>query len=171
MLSAYRRYAMNDTNDTKQCSKCKQYKSTSEFCRHKYGRDGIDSQCKKCKAEYKRWYRLAFPDKARAEWRRKSKESHAATERNRRARKKNAGGSHTSSEIKWLYDLQHGRCVYCGVCLGEKYHVDHIVPISKGGRNDLANLQILCQRCNDRKSNKMPEVYELEIELYIQRIN
>lgn len=29
--------------------------------------------------------------------------------------------------------------------------VDHVVPLARGGTNDLANLQVLCKRCNSAK--------------------
>lgn len=32
---------------------------------------------------------------------------------------------------------------------------DHIIPVSKGGRNDLSNLQTMCQKCNEEKGNKV----------------
>ncbi len=31
---------------------------------------------------------------------------------------------------------------------------DHIVPLSKGGRTELSNLQILCRKCNRSKGNR-----------------
>ena len=48
------------------------------------------------------------------------------------------------------------KCCKCGVSAeqGAKLHVDHIVPVSKGGKTTLSNLQTLCDRCNIGKSNK-----------------
>jgi ATP adenylyltransferase len=47
-----------------------------------------------------------------------------------------------------------GRCELCGVSSREKQiDVDHIVPRSKGGSNDIQNLQALCRTCNANKRN------------------
>ena len=48
------------------------------------------------------------------------------------------------------------KCKKCGVTAkdGAKLHVDHIVPVSKGGKTTLSNLQTLCDRCNLGKSDK-----------------
>ena len=50
------------------------------------------------------------------------------------------------------------RCRMCGATVedGVKLHVDHIIPVSKGGRTEPSNLQVLCSRCNRGKSNKLP---------------
>ena len=32
---------------------------------------------------------------------------------------------------------------------------DHIIPVSKGGSNTAANIQLLCRRCNGKKSDKI----------------
>nr|WP_248277778.1 HNH endonuclease [Brasilonema sp. UFV-L1] len=44
------------------------------------------------------------------------------------------------------------KCVFCG-CTSQQVQleVDHIVPFSKGGNNDLNNLQTLCRDCNRGK--------------------
>ena len=42
------------------------------------------------------------------------------------------------------------RCVLCGATVdnGAKLHVDHIIPVSKGGKTEMNNLRTLCDRCN-----------------------
>ena len=35
------------------------------------------------------------------------------------------------------------------------WHIDHIIPFSKGGNSTWRNLQILCESCNLKKSNKI----------------
>jgi ATP adenylyltransferase len=48
-----------------------------------------------------------------------------------------------------------GRCALCGVTKNERpLDVDHIKPRSLGGKNELANLQVLCAKCNRTKGNK-----------------
>jgi hypothetical protein len=50
------------------------------------------------------------------------------------------------------------KCVKCGNSPSNSHdvelHVDHITPFSKGGNNDMDNLQTLCSRCNLGKSNR-----------------
>ena len=49
-------------------------------------------------------------------------------------------------------------CCICGNSVFDEpnllLEVDHIIPISKGGKTDASNLQTLCWRCNRKKSNK-----------------
>ena len=49
------------------------------------------------------------------------------------------------------------RCVLCGASSqedGVKLHVDHILPVSKGGKTEMSNLRTLCNRCNFGKRDK-----------------
>lgn len=47
------------------------------------------------------------------------------------------------------------KCVLCGASQGDgvKLHVDHIIPVSKGGKTVESNLRTLCERCNLGKSD------------------
>jgi len=60
---------------------------------------------------------------------------------------------------------QNWKCKQCGVKL--KYsskqdfdasvaHIDHVIPLSKGGEDDIENFQALCPECNLKKSATMP---------------
>ncbi len=48
-------------------------------------------------------------------------------------------------------------CQICGKYMpdGVGLHIDHIVPIAKGGKSVPSNLQVLCSKCNGKKSNKI----------------
>jgi Restriction endonuclease len=48
-------------------------------------------------------------------------------------------------------------CQRCGKVMrdGVGLHIDHIRPVSKGGKTIPVNLQVLCSKCNGRKSNKV----------------
>lgn len=47
-------------------------------------------------------------------------------------------------------------CQICGKYMsdGVGLHIDHIIPVSKGGKSVASNLQVLCSKCNGSKSNK-----------------
>lgn len=90
------------------------------------------------------------------QWQKKNREKTRASCRNRRALKRNSKGTHTISDIRALYEGQNGKCWYCGVDVGNDYHVDHFIPLSKGGSNDVGNLRIACPTCNLSKNAKDP---------------
>ncbi len=48
-----------------------------------------------------------------------------------------------------------GKCALCGVTKNERpLDIDHIIPLSKGGKTEYENLQVLCSKCNRSKNNK-----------------
>ena len=56
----------------------------------------------------------------------------------------------TSQTKTAVWRRDEGRCVECGS--NENLEYDHIIPVSKGGSNTMRNIQLLCERCNRRKS-------------------
>lgn len=56
------------------------------------------------------------------------------------------------SLFKYLISRQNV-CCFCGS--DKDLTIDHILPLSRNGSNDIKNLQILCRSCNSRKSNKI----------------
>jgi len=53
-----------------------------------------------------------------------------------------------------LLNAQNGCCAICGRWLGPQFHVDHKVPVSRGGRHKYRNLAIAHVRENQTKSKK-----------------
>ena len=77
-------------------------------------------------------------------------------ENNRKARKKENGGSHTLGEwdnLKAQYDWT------CPCCKRKEPEIklteDHIISLKKGGSSNIENIQPLCQSCNSKKMTKM----------------
>jgi 5-methylcytosine-specific restriction endonuclease McrA len=74
---------------------------------------------------------------------------------NRRARIRANGGTLSTDLAPRLMALQKGKCRCCGKKL-KAYHIDHIIPVSKGGPNIDSNCQLLCGPCNLQKAAKDP---------------
>jgi 5-methylcytosine-specific restriction endonuclease McrA len=78
----------------------------------------------------------------------------------RRARKLGNGGAHTHQDIQRQGDSQKWKCWWrgsdCLVDCKDNYHVDHLIPLAKGGHNDPSNIVISCPHCNLSKHDKLP---------------
>ena len=62
------------------------------------------------------------------------------------------------SERSAVYTKTEGHCAICGKFVPyTEFTVDHIVPLAKGGSNDLSNLQCACGVCNRIKQDILPE--------------
>lgn len=82
-------------------------------------------------------------------------EKSVAANNRRRARKHQAGGSHTEQEWQELKAQYDYKCLSCGKREPEiQLTRDHIIPLEKGGDDSIENIQPLCARCNSKKSTR-----------------
>jgi 5-methylcytosine-specific restriction endonuclease McrA len=65
-----------------------------------------------------------------------------------------ARGSHTKEQWHELQERHAYRCAQCGLVPKRALTKDHIVPVSRGGSDAIANIRPLCQPCNSRKGAK-----------------
>jgi 5-methylcytosine-specific restriction endonuclease McrA len=129
--------------------------------------------------EQRRRWQNAYNAKNREESRRRQREwfAHyrkknpdkvsAAARRNGQRRRARLAGAPASSDPEGYKAFDHyirtAKCVKCYWCgqripLGRRT-IDHIIPIAKGGADDVGNLCSCCSKCNSAKRDKMPEVF------------
>jgi 5-methylcytosine-specific restriction endonuclease McrA len=80
----------------------------------------------------------------------------------RRTRVKQSSEHFKRGDVERLLVLQKCKCANCGKSLKKGYHIDHRVPISKGGDNGAGNIELLCPKCNYAKGAKLPHVFAQE---------
>lgn len=60
-----------------------------------------------------------------------------------------------------VFVRDNGECQMCGKQVEKEgkntWHLDHIVPLSRGGKHCMDNVQVLCPFCNTSKGTKLPE--------------
>ena len=57
----------------------------------------------------------------------------------------------------WRAKLAQGVCHYCGEKVGaENLTLDHVIPVSRGGRSTKGNCVASCKRCNNEKKSYTP---------------
>jgi len=61
-----------------------------------------------------------------------------------------------TKELQNLLIQQNNQCNNCNIDLSENKHLDHHVPLSKGGTHSIDNVVWLCRACNLKKSASMP---------------
>lgn len=153
------------------CTQCKQTLPLADFY-------GLQSRCIPCE-EARRFRRKATKPMARicpecrqevpfksgrgrcatcAQHRRKA--ATTACTQNKRAERVGAPGRLTAQQVVWIYEYYDHKCKDCGAT--EKLTLDHVKPLSYGGSNWPANLQVVCQWCNHHRFNRLEFARYLE---------
>lgn len=145
------------------CRICKRAIAADYYAKHyKRERKPYTRDIQKIRAgEKRRRDRVPLETKRRdqARWRANNPERHrdhcykkAAT---RRARK--AGLFSEAIDRNVVYERDKGKCGICcaPVQRGEKWHVDHVIPLAKGGIHSYANVQLSHAACNIKKGAQL----------------
>ena len=120
-----------------------------------YKKTRLRPQKRTVEINYRKRNKQKILDNARR-YRQAHKDSIKARNRYYKARKRHAQGKHSPAEVVEQYKRQHGKCYYCNCKLGNAYHVDHVIPLSRGGSNGIDNIVIACPSCNMHKHDKLP---------------
>jgi 5-methylcytosine-specific restriction endonuclease McrA len=177
---------MDTPNDTtRTCTRCERaFPATLEyFSPNRAVKSGLQAMCKTCCMEWQREYRKQHPDRVKAnEVNRDPLKRHASQKRtyqtvgrknrklyverhpervkassqNQRAKRKQIIGEYTGQDLLTLFKGQGGNCWWCGCKIKGKFEVDHRIPLSRGGTNELGNIVVSCFGCNRSKYNRLP---------------
>lgn len=88
-----------------------------------------------------------------ARWRKNNPDAYLVYQHRRRARKIGNGGSHTTAEWQAVIEAQSECCIDCG-CVA-KLTRGHLLPISRGGSDNISNIVGQCRPCNSRQGAKI----------------
>jgi len=109
-------------------------------------REWFDAHPEKRKEYHDKW-KADHPERIRAFWKDNTNK--------RRAMKASADGSYSYPEFLSICDASGWLCVYCGCRLDVKTSTaDHMIPLSRGGANDISNIALSCMSCNSKKHDK-----------------
>jgi len=150
---------------SKICCKCNTEKTIDEFNKNKAMIDGHGTECKNCMNEYGVQYKednRGYFDKYMAQYRINNLSKFAEYQQRRKEQKLSTSIEYFSrDDVMNLYGL---KCFYCD---GSFEHLDHYIPLSKGGSHTLDNVRPSCKRCNLKKNAKLPE----EWYTYLEKVN
>lgn len=70
----------------------------------------------------------------------------------------------------WQQKTSSGRCYYCSSKVGFKnLTMDHIIPLSRGGRSTKDNLVPCCKDCNTKKKSSLPVEWDEYLDSLAER--
>ena len=97
------------------------------------------------------------------------KTQHKAAKYKRRARVKEQGGSYSLAQLHECLEFFGHCCAYSGEPLLPGYHIDHVQPIAKGGRNVIHNIVPACPAANTSKQDRDWETWYINSPYFSQR--
>lgn len=147
-----RRYAANSEKIREvQRYYCQSHREEARERASRWRKENLD----KAQEHTRRWCK-ENPEKLREairRWKKANPDKCAVFRHRRRTRETKAGGSYTTTEWKDLCAYYDNKCLYPG-CERTDLTADHVIPVAKGGRSDISNIQPLCSRHNKKKGTK-----------------
>jgi 5-methylcytosine-specific restriction endonuclease McrA len=137
----------------KRCTRCGEKQPVSQFARNRTAPDGYQYACRGCQRVY---------DQARY-WKKSRNlsavpnpiDAHLISMRRRLVHLERRSILHSLGVFdisqKDMRRLARSSCTHCGS--NKNIQIDHIIPVARGGRHSIGNLQTLCRSCNTSKSN------------------
>ena len=164
----------------KQCTKCgRKLPATTEFFyRNKGGKWGLRVECKECNNERAKQYRETHKDKI-TEYHKEYYENnpHIIFNYNNKRRQQEEQQGNGITKEQWLEMMEffEWRCAYSGEYIGgnNKYRTkDHIIPLNKGGLNEIWNICPMYKPYNSSKhTSDMLEWYQKQDFFSEERLN
>src|SRR5690606_12975465 len=124
--------------ETKTCTKCHQTKVIEDFyAEHR-------SHCKDCERRDARYRMASLDNKIRTAYRDSKKT----------ARRFGVYDDLTLDDVFYTFAISGGCCNYCGKLAGRDLQLEHILAMSTGGHNTLANMTTSCKDCKLKKRDE-----------------
>lgn len=149
------------TLSLRRCIACTAIKPFGEFPANRSKRDGVDNTCRDCNraacaARYADTSREVHNARGKA-WRRANPERARENGRNvaaaRRARLRGVPMGAVKASV--VFQRDEGICGICGTAVDPAdFHVDHVVPLARGGEHAYDNVQTAHPACNRVKGAK-----------------
>ena len=77
------------------------------------------------------------------------------------SRREKEKARHLRQTAWWMKKIQQGVCYYCRRKVGrESLTMDHVIPLSRGGKSKKGNLVPACKECNNKKKYLIPVEWE-----------
>lgn len=168
LLNERREAGVKPQNGNAKKTHCPQGHEYTEENTYRFGPDGRYRMCKTCrnehvKASYRRHHeerldyhrayqeanREAYRENSRR-WQQNNRERSNLLGRLKKQRRRNAG-TLTVADWELVLDVYGRNCLKCGKA---EVTIDHVVPVSCDGPNEIGNVQPLCGFCNTSKGTK-----------------
>jgi 5-methylcytosine-specific restriction endonuclease McrA len=76
----------------------------------------------------------------------------------------------TKEKKEIILNRQNNLCLGCKEEITTLFEIDHILPISKGGNNELDNLQALCRSCHISKTRDEKQIVSISLNINICQV-